>query len=205
MPKLILPWDDWYHCIGSTYAAWVPGDQRGFRTRHHREHVEGDYKHRPPQGKYDDALKRSRQLITRPAVAFDHDLRTEVCRLFAETLKFYNVEFIDLAVGREHWHLLARFTNAKSPRAPVRGSAALKKRHAYDYDPVPRLVLGKVKSWTTKQLRERGLLDGIKGTPWAKRPKIKPIVDEKHWRNVMQYIADHVHEDAAVWSLLRYT
>jgi hypothetical protein len=42
-------WRDWYHVTGSTYGAWLPGDPRGFRTRHHRQHVEGDYKDPPPR------------------------------------------------------------------------------------------------------------------------------------------------------------
>lgn len=36
----------WHHIILTTYGSWLPGDLRGFRTRDHREHVEGDY--RPP-------------------------------------------------------------------------------------------------------------------------------------------------------------
>jgi hypothetical protein len=29
----------WYHIIMSTYGSWLYGDARGFRTRHHREHI----------------------------------------------------------------------------------------------------------------------------------------------------------------------
>lgn len=41
--KLSQPHDfkgAWFHCIATTYGAWLYGDSRGFRTRHHREHVE---------------------------------------------------------------------------------------------------------------------------------------------------------------------
>ena len=41
----------WFHVTAHTYGAWLAGDARGFRTRHHREHVEGDYKHPPPAGR----------------------------------------------------------------------------------------------------------------------------------------------------------
>jgi len=47
------PWNRWFHCIGGTYGSWLPGDPRGFRTRHHREHVEGDYRNPPPAGIYE--------------------------------------------------------------------------------------------------------------------------------------------------------
>ena len=42
----------WYHVVLTTYGAWLPGDPRGFRTRHHREHVPGDYKAPPPVGMF---------------------------------------------------------------------------------------------------------------------------------------------------------
>ena len=38
-----FPWNDWYHVMCHTYGTWLPGDPKGFRTRHHREQVEGDY------------------------------------------------------------------------------------------------------------------------------------------------------------------
>jgi hypothetical protein len=48
----VVPGGVWYHSITSTYGAWLYGDERGFRTRHHREHVDGDYKSPPPRGLY---------------------------------------------------------------------------------------------------------------------------------------------------------
>ena len=42
----------WFHCISTTYGAWLYGDARGFRTRHHREHIVGDYRSPPPIEKY---------------------------------------------------------------------------------------------------------------------------------------------------------
>jgi hypothetical protein len=43
------PWNNWYHCMFHTYGAWLPGDHRGFRTRHHKKHIEGDYNHPPEE------------------------------------------------------------------------------------------------------------------------------------------------------------
>ncbi|MFA9477130.1 hypothetical protein ACERK3_02365 [Phycisphaerales bacterium AB-hyl4] len=104
------PWNNWYHCMGNTYGTWLPGDPRGFRTRHHREHVEGDYKFPPPPGIYDDLFERSKQLLKRPTVYFPAELRPAVCRLFADTLRDdYKAEVVELSVGGIHYHLLARF------------------------------------------------------------------------------------------------
>jgi hypothetical protein len=49
----------WIHFVETVYGAWLYGDARGFRTRHHREHVEGDYKNPPPAGMYDARRRRS--------------------------------------------------------------------------------------------------------------------------------------------------
>ena len=53
----------WYHLILSTYGSWLPGDPRGFRTRHHRFHVEGDYKDPPPPGRYEKMHKQSQHSL----------------------------------------------------------------------------------------------------------------------------------------------
>ena len=42
------PWQSWYHCNGTFKGNWLRGDERGWRSRNHREHVEGDYKNPPP-------------------------------------------------------------------------------------------------------------------------------------------------------------
>jgi hypothetical protein len=41
-------WNDWYHVVVHVYGSWLRGDPRGWRARHHREHVDGDYKNPPP-------------------------------------------------------------------------------------------------------------------------------------------------------------
>ena len=114
----IKPWNDWYHCIGNTYGTWLRADDRRWRARHHREHVEGDYRHPPPDGAYEDEFRQSRQSMKCDAVVFAPEIRPIVCRLFGDALLFYQVEFVDLSVGAMHFHLLARFTNCivESPR-----------------------------------------------------------------------------------------
>lgn len=74
----MLPWNNWYHCMGNTYGTWLPGDPRGFRTRHHREHVEGDYRDPPPKGQYDQRFTQSKQLLTRQPVHLSKELRPRV-------------------------------------------------------------------------------------------------------------------------------
>lgn len=112
------PWRKWYHCMCNTYGTWLPGDERGFRTRHHREHVEGDYRNPPPKGKYDARLKQSKQLLKREPVLLEWDARVAAVFAFAESLLFHQCELVDLAVTDMHLHVLARFEDWTDPRFP---------------------------------------------------------------------------------------
>src|SRR5437763_8982102 len=68
----------WFHVTAHTYGAWLYGDARGFRTRHHREHVEGDYKNPPPPGKYKEKERRSREELKQPPVVLPAEWRKTV-------------------------------------------------------------------------------------------------------------------------------
>lgn len=80
------PWNDWYHCVGHTYGTWLPGDPKGFRTRHHREHIIGDYKLPPPPGMYDKRHEKAKSLMKREPVYLDAAQRQHACLQFAASL-----------------------------------------------------------------------------------------------------------------------
>ena len=61
-------WNGWYHCTCNTYGTWLRGDPRGWRTRHDRERVEGDYRHPSKPGTWERTYQRSGQLMTRSPV-----------------------------------------------------------------------------------------------------------------------------------------
>lgn len=105
----MLAWNGWYHVNGNTYGTWLRGDSRGWRARHHREHVDGDYKDPPPAGTYDRLLARSRWLMTREPVHLSGAARKLACRVMVESLRRDGVEVIALCVDDHHFHLLARF------------------------------------------------------------------------------------------------
>jgi hypothetical protein len=209
------PWRNWYHCMGNTFGTWLPGDPRGFRTPHHRDHVEGDYRFPPPPGIYDELYQRSQHLMKRSAVFLPDVLRPLVCRLLADTLREqYQVQVVELSVGGVHFHLLARFvpvgvdpyeqldrlrirlTHAKSPRPGGRGLSA------YDHDPVPRRILGLARSWVTHQLKQQGHFAEHTGGIWARRPKMEPIRGREHQLAAVGYIRRHGAQRSAVLSNL---
>lgn len=207
----LKPWDDWYHVMGNTYGTWVRGDPRGWRSRHHREHVEGDYKSPPPEGAYDEEYRRSMAGMKGRPVVFTIEQRGLACRWMGEALLFYKAEVEGLCMGAKHFHLLARFVECgvERPPAPADGNprpggrGRSKVIHAFDVDPKPRLVVGKAKSWVTKQMKRAGHFADHAGGLWGKRPQVLPVECGDHFDYLRtRYIPEHRGEGAAVWGEL---
>jgi len=175
--------------MANTYGTWLPGDPRGFRTRGHREHVDGDYK-RPPTHDYSGRHKRARQQMKRLPVVLGVPARPVALQAIRHALvEVHELELIAIAVGAVHMHLLGKFPPAQKPTDLIRGLRAT--------DPV-RHYVGIAKKESAKRLAETELVE--RGGVWARRGKIVRIKDQRHQRNVFQYILDHADEGAAVWS-----
>ncbi|XAL98105.1 hypothetical protein OT109_10905 [Phycisphaeraceae bacterium D3-23] len=176
-------WHHWYHCMANTFGTWLPGDPRGFRTKHHREHAEGDYKNPPPAGKYDGLHTAAQNKMRRPPIVLNTSAqRSALVAIVAivEAFGFHHIEFLCAAVSNEHLHVLARF----EPRDGVA-------------DP-PRHYLGIAKKQSAKALVAAGLAEP--GGVWARKGKIVPITDRSHQVNVFRYIQRHAQQGAAVWT-----
>jgi hypothetical protein len=221
------PWRGWWHCNGTFKGGWLRGDGRGWRSRHHREHVEGDYRNRPPPHAYAAEFQRSKSLMSEEPVVLDAAGRSEMCRLLAGALGFYGVEVAELSVGAAHYHVLARFPvavvkhEAQGDSVPATGVAGLCAAHQLNdgRDPLPRYLLGKCHSWASREFKKWMQAQAAVQSPgipvpetrsgkipdgglFAPRPHCKPINDVNHFANAKRYIYDHVHEGAAVWSIL---
>ncbi len=189
-------WNGWYHLMSNTYGTWLPGDERGFRTRGHREHVEGDYKKPPPEGKYADRHERAQGLMKRGPVYLSPEARRAAVEEFRRTLvEVHGLEVLAITVSRMHVHVLVRLPQGKKPtasRSGLRGSKGLR-----ETDPA-RYYMGIAKERVAKGLTAEGLV--APGGVWGKRGKIKPIRDRKHQVHVFNYILEHIEEGGAVWS-----
>lgn len=170
----IQPWNDWYHVMCHTYGTWLPGDPRGFRTRHHREHVEGDYKNPPPPGRYVARHTHAKRLMKRDPVYLTIEQRRRAVDHVIASLQKWNIETIILAIDRVHLHLLARFP---------------------DHNPRHWTGLAKKES-SAYMKRERLAPDG---GLWATRCKCEPIKDRGHQVNTARYLLRHVRQGAAIW------
>ena len=182
------PWNNWFHCTGSTYGTWLPGDPRGWRSRKHRQHVDGDYKDPPAPGTYEELLARSKRLMKRRPVFLTPPARVVACREMVQSLLHHEVELIDLSVGAIHWHLLARFTSL----GHCADAEALKR--------TARRMVGLAKKDSSRVLGASGLVPP--GGVWATRGGIHPIHDRGHQIRVVGYIREHADDGATVWSEL---
>ncbi len=161
----------WFHVILSTYGSWLRGDPRGFRTRDHRQHVDGDYKAPPPVGMYAELERRSRESLKQPPVSFEADLRPVVGAALHERLSGLGAWVLCLAVGGQHAHLLV-----KLPADRAHTWSGLAKKHA-------AFVLR---------------ANGRRGKLWAARSLAKPIADRDHQLRTFRYILAHAEQGAWV-------
>lgn len=198
-----LPWDGWYHCMGNTYGTWLRGDDRGWRARHHREHVQGDYKHPPPPGQYEKQKQQSQSAMKRPPVHFTEAQRQIVCDALVEKLERDDVEVAACVVTSTHFHLVARFPNYKHPTPespgmvmpgfPMPGLVNQNRpqRGAPSLDPAPRHYLGRAKKHASHTLREQNL--STPGGAWATRTTAKPIESQTHFEHLVNhYLPNHL-------------
>jgi hypothetical protein len=185
------PWNDWYHVTDNTYGTWLRGDPRGWRERHHRKHVDGDYKNPPVKGTGEEELDLSTRLMKRDQVRLGKQLQLVALIAIVTTLLNDGIEVLVVSLDDHHLHVLARFCQ---------------------HD--PRKKMGWAKFFATKAVKrfiesEKAKTHGsavgfdLNLKPgeglWAKRGKEKPINDREHQLNVVDYIADHVSRGAVTF------
>ncbi len=167
----------WFHITAHTYGVWLYGSPRGFSTRHHREHIEGDYKNPPPPGMYDSKLKRSQELLKQEPVVLSMEWRKIIGSAVRDKLQTLGAQVLCVSMSTTHAHILAKMPTGSVPRDWV-GRA---KKHAN--------FSGKDHGWT--------------GKLWAVRSKVVPVKDRAHQLNAYRYILNHIHEGAWVWDFRR--
>jgi hypothetical protein len=103
MPKA---WNNWYHVTVHTYGSWLRGDPRGWRSRNHREHVEGDYRKPPIKDSWGREFEHSKKIMKRSAVKVAVDLRPIVIQAIAQKIQSDGIELLVASLDANHLHLL---------------------------------------------------------------------------------------------------
>lgn len=168
------PWNDWYHIMCHTYGTWLPGDGRGFRTRHHREHVDGDYKSPPPAGKFDALHRHAQARMKRDEVRLNLQQRQRAVEEIVRSFNKWHIELKILAITEIHLHALARVLDRN-----------------------PRHYMGLAKKECSAYMKRAGLAPP--GGLWAVRCDCKPIVDQRHFDNAEGYIVDHESQGGVIY------
>lgn len=168
-------WNAWYFVTTNTYATWLPGDPRSWRTRHARPQPLAD---EPVSAHTDRLHAHAAQSLKRPPVRLDHKARAIALQHFLYAFAFHNIEVIACAVDDHHALALARFP-----------------------DHNPRKWIGIAKKESARALSRAELVPP--GGVWAARSHCKPITDRKHQLDAYNYIADHATRHAATWLIHR--
>jgi REP element-mobilizing transposase RayT len=164
----------WRHVIVNTKCSWLHGDERGFRSRHHRIHSSGDYKNPPPREEH-EGLRKYHQKRSGKPVTIDYDVRAVVVRAFVEKLRQLGYRVVVVSVSGRHVHALVELPD---DRAQV------------------RYIIGMCKQRASHALRQV-----LPGSIWAEGGEYKLVKDDEHHENTFNYIRTKQGPDALVWSI----
>lgn len=190
-------WNNWYHIMFSTYGQWLPGDDRSWRTRHHRDHIEGDYKNPVYTRRADGLYGASRMRMPHPPVILLPEERGIVGRLLIESLKIQQIEVLSLTVTIAHVHFVAR-----CPKGNPRDIAGKAKHHATVgfRRHVHEKYGGPGKSIKNPALTPECPWRAEEGRKlWGLRGHEKKIADRAHHIRAFRYVLKHVREDGWIW------
>src|SRR4051794_17135006 len=93
----------WWHVIISTYNSWLPGDERGFRSRGHKIHSSGDYKNPPPPDEH-AGLRRYHEARADEPVIIPEECRATLGEAILAKLEKLGHRVLVLAVAATHSH-----------------------------------------------------------------------------------------------------
>src|SRR5437870_1204489 len=102
------PGKQWWHVVISTYASWLPGEPRGFRSRGHKIHSSGDYKNPPPEGEHRGLHEYSKR-ISGDKVIIPKGLRPVAGRAILKRLAKLDQRILVLSISATHGHMLVEF------------------------------------------------------------------------------------------------
>lgn len=164
-------WNAWYHVTVNTYGTWIPGDPRGWHTRHSRIQPGAN-----ELGELDASslLAHSKRTLSRDAVVLSPEARRLARDTIVAALLFHDLQVIACAVDDHHAHILSRFPDDK-----------------------PRHWIGIAKKESARALSRAAL--ATPGGIWAVRSHCDPIQNRDHQLDAFNYIARHADRQAAIW------
>jgi REP element-mobilizing transposase RayT len=161
----------WRHVILGALNSWLPGDERGFRTRDHKLHSSGDYKSPPPVDEH-AGLRRHSKKISGDPIVIPKKLRDIVGNAILKQLQKLELRILAIAVAGMHVHILVELPDDKKEMKSIVGNCKMKSSHA---------------------IRQQ-----MPGRVWAGGGKLKRIDTREHQLRTYRYI---LRQDGAwIWS-----
>jgi hypothetical protein len=169
----------WWLVTWGTYASWLPGDPRGFRTWRRREYVP------PPSGSaqggervYDPVAYRERHREARERLTAPPFYLRLADRQIARSALVAEIEHVQivpaiLAVAKSHVHLVAQFGD-------------LRIRH----------VVGRLKAVATLSIRKQQ--SSPHARIWAAGCHMKSLSSEDDFATAFRYVVEHRERGALV-------
>lgn len=186
----------WLHLSGTTYGTWLRGDPRSFRSRNHRDHARGDYKHPPPPGTYDALHTHARSLMKRPPVRLSRPARALACTTIVEALQFHGAIVRAACLDDHHFHVLAALPMPTGSSPWASSLHPPKRKDADQLKTAARHLMGIAKARGARALTDSGLVP--RGRVWTRRTRITRVRDRDHLLAIQRYILDHAHQGAFV-------
>jgi hypothetical protein len=170
MPNRVVP------CPTANLGQWLPGDDRGFRSRHHKVHSSGDYRHRPPRGKHACLERHARKSLNQPPVRLGVGQRGLVGELILHWCRSKAIRLAAVAVASAHSHLFVEL--------PVNGPAA---------------TVGKLKRYCSTEATRRDT--ALPSTLFARGGDPVEVRSAAHAVALLPYVVEkHARQGAWVWS-----
>src|SRR5262245_35852201 len=158
MPKLGMRWR---HVVINTKNTWLHGDERGFRSRKHRIHSSGDYKHRPPPDEH-QGMRKYHEQRSGDEVHIPIELRATIGGAILGYLLSMKARVIAVAVGKVHTHVIVEMGDDLS----------LVKR-----------VIGHVKRKSSRAVKSK-----LPGAVWSEGGTFEPVDDRRHLEKSHDYV-----------------
>jgi REP element-mobilizing transposase RayT len=163
----------WRHVVINTLGSWLHGDERGFRSRKHRIHSSGDYRHRPPAGEH-AGLHDYHEERSEDEVHILEPERAVVGRTIAKFLLDHGHRVLAVAVTKVHAHFLVELPGPLSDVKEIVGQA--------------------------KQTSSRAVKDALPGAVWSAGGTWKRVLDRAHCGSAHDYILYRQGLDAWTWT-----
>jgi len=170
-----MPSSGWHHTQLWLYGHWLPGDARGFRSRDHRIHSGGDYKHRPPPGEHAALRAHAAGLLTSQPITLTDSQRQLVGELIVRWFELKQTPLAAVSVGGAHCHVMSLLLTGQEDA-----------------------TIGKVKRYASAESTRRDA--SIPSRLFAGKGEPGPVTTRDHFIASYEYITEkHAREGTWIW------